>query len=184
MPWRQQHLREKSLRWCWCVLPAGTCSCLCVGVWGCMITLISWCHCACQGSAAAMVVHDGHYSTPADGPTATRTGEALCPRGHACKRGVAQACSAGSFAAANGSTSCSPCDAGYYCPAGSVSQIECGGEDVYCPERSGEPIPVPVGMYSAPVDAGVAVRWQALPCAAGQYCVGGVTVRCSSAPLE
>ena len=42
------------------------------------------------------------------------------------------------------------CQAGYFCPTGSVSptQRECGGEDVYCPTGSGAPIPIPTGYYS------------------------------------
>ena len=37
-----------------------------------------------------------------------------------------------------------PCDAGYYCPAGSSwpTQRECGGPNKYCPVGSGAPLAV------------------------------------------
>ena len=81
---------------------------------------------------------------------------AICPAGSYCVINSVSPtmCPAGRFGSKPGLTSsaCSgPCRAGWYCPLGSVkdTQEECGGEHVYCPTGSSNPLPVEEGYFAA-----------------------------------
>ena len=65
---------------------------------------------AAGGASTCTPVSTGYYSTPADGSTGQRTGQAICPAGNQCHDGVATACVSGSsYQTQTGQTSCIPC---------------------------------------------------------------------------
>ena len=85
----------------------------------------------------------------------TQSGQRICEPGHFCKNGVKRQCPAAKYGEIEGLSSfaCTGvCEAGYYCPPGSVSAREhqCGAADVWCPEGSALPTPVSVGYYTLP----------------------------------
>jgi len=67
------------------------------------------------------------------------------------------------------------CEAGYYCPAGSMvpRQEPCGDGSHYCPTGSGAPVPVPDGYVSAPRTAHPAIRTTTEACPATATCREG-----------
>lgn len=70
------------------------------------------------------------------------------------------------------SSACSAvCPAGFFCPEGSITPVECGGTDVYCPLRSAAPVRVPEGFYSTGVSA--LRRDRIAPCPKGFFCISG-----------
>jgi hypothetical protein len=80
----------------------------------------------------------------------------------------------------------SQCEAGYYCPSGSVSarQVECGDVRLYCPAGSSIPVPVDEGYYTVPAPgaeganpANTTQVAQVL-CEPGNYCVEGSKYTC------
>lgn len=83
-------------------------------------------------------------------------------------------CAAGQWSDDVGrSTACTlPCDAGFYCPAGSAvsNPVECGRIDLYCPPGSDVPRTVPAGSYTA--GGSPTTRTEAVPCDRGMYCPG------------
>lgn len=113
----------------------------------------------------------------------------LCPPGYYCIDGVKSICTAGRFGSVSGSTNSScngVCEAGYYCPAGSISpiQVACGGVNVYCPRGSPEPSVVSIGHYttssnndnsSAFDDYKQQTRTSQSLCPPGYYCTGDGT---------
>ena len=116
------------------------------------------------GSSSRSGVPSGSYST--GGTSTTRTSYATCPAGTYCSGGVRNDCGGNEFYCPGGgsepadvpdgrySTGGDPdtrtghaeCPAGKYCTGG--VQIDCGGEEVYCPAGSDSPTPVPDGQYS------------------------------------
>ena len=79
--------------------------------------------------------------------------QAICPRGSHCLEGVRRLCAAGRYGVHTRETNSSctgPCTAGYYCPAGSISdkQIRCPDAASYCPQESAQPVPVSPGHYT------------------------------------
>jgi hypothetical protein len=71
------------------------------------------------------------------------------------------------------------CSAGFYCPAGSVSNGDylCGSAAVYCPEGSGAPITVMPGYYSLGGVDDTTRSAQAL-CGVGNFCTEGLSRAC------
>jgi hypothetical protein len=135
----------------------------------------------------AICVGAGEYTV---GPSnETRWGVQACHSGSYCWKGVSVLCPAGRFGCAErlGNADCNgPCSAGYYCPAGSVSnqQHACGeSEDMalaatfFCPEGSGFRQVVGAGNYStgSPVSSPHLRTGQEV-CPAGTYCEEGVMV--------
>ena len=79
----------------------------------------------------------------------------ICPVGHYCQDGLKFPCPARYYGGSRGlsSSDCSGlCQAGYYCPVGSVSRREhtCGSNraDQYCPQGSAQPSITSMGYYS------------------------------------
>ena len=72
------------------------------------------------------------------------------------------------------------CEAGYYCPPGSINATanDCGSVDKYCPEGSGSPIDVSEGYYSGPETENESNRSEQTICPIGSYCVNGVKNEC------
>ena len=65
------------------------------------------------GSASPVLVKDGYYSTPADGPPERRTGETICPQGSSCLAGIEQLCEPGKYGHDVGLSKCTEkCSAG------------------------------------------------------------------------
>ena len=118
-----------------------------------------------------------------------------CPPGFSCNNpaNTPQICAAGSWSWWQ-QTACSPCSAGYFCPAGAaapnVPQRMCPKGN-FCPASSSAPTPCPPGTYGVVVrgiSQGAAcracpqgfycpqstanIRLQLL-CDVGRYCVGG-----------
>eukprot|EP00750_Incisomonas_marina_P004846 INCI13503.2.p1 GENE.INCI13503.2~~INCI13503.2.p1 ORF type:complete len:1461 (+),score=200.99 INCI13503.2:175-4557(+) len=136
----------------------------------------------------------------------------VCPLGHFCvqESALPQPCPAGQFGDQEGlksascSTKCtsiasmddpgnvdniicvaSQCEAGYFCPEGSVSQrqVECGHVQLYCPAGSSIPIPVDEGYYTVPDPGAMDNRANTsqagqILCEPGHYCIGGVKYTC------
>eukprot|EP01041_Mallomonas_annulata_P008562 gene8562-17664_t len=81
------------------------------------------------------------------------------------------------------------CNAGFYCPEGSISgkERECGDPSMYCPEGSAEPLRVDLGYYtvgytlSGPLAAttdNAQRRISQKICEAGHYCIRGLKILC------
>lgn len=114
-----------------------------------------------EGSGEPTPVSEGHYTV--GGGAETRSAQQPCEPGFWCTGGERFVCNQGHYGDEYGQSDpdCSGlCHQGYYCTTASTSptQNECGGEDVYCPEGSFEPHPVPLGYYSVRVVAGADVH--------------------------
>ncbi|XP_033646870.1 uncharacterized protein LOC117306372 isoform X1 [Asterias rubens] len=78
----------------------------------------------------------------------------ICPAGSYCPTGTVtpHECDAGSFTASEGQSSCSPCTAGYYCPANTSdpTMYPCSA-GYYCPLETGyeTEFPCPEGTYNS-----------------------------------
>ena len=110
-----------------------------------------------SGSIEPVSVRDGYYSIGGSGSHLTHTSEVITPPGYFAHQGQKFSCFEGSYGNEYGlfEPYCSGfCDAGYYCPPGSVSpkQNICGNSSVYCPYASAEPRPVRKGYYTSRVD--------------------------------
>ncbi|CAM9745585.1 unnamed protein product, partial [Discosporangium mesarthrocarpum] len=114
------------------------------------------------GSAAPRPASKGYYTGGGGIGTGTtdatlvntREWQKLCPKGSFCQGGVIRLCPPGSFGNTEGlgEEGCQGvCPAGWYCPLGSVDPyaFPCRGRKNYCPEGSGEPMPVLRGHYAA-----------------------------------
>ena len=107
-----------------------------------------------EGSARQHFTAQGYYAVqPHINDGGGYSQEVICPRGSYCLEGVRHLCPAGRYGARMRETnsSCTGlCDAGYYCPAGSISskQVQCDFTDKYCPTGSPEPIQVTLGYYT------------------------------------
>jgi len=81
-------------------------------------------------------------------------------------------CAKGYYSINEGSSSCTPCPAGYYCKQdpikGNSGQIEDCTEGHYCKEASEEPEPCPKGTYSPTKN--LHKESECLPCPPGKYC--------------
>lgn len=113
----------------------------------------------------------------------TKIKEEKCPVGSFCMGGVQYLCPEGYYGDKELETSneCSGrCKPGYYCPIGSTSptQMECGGPNVICPERSTIPRYVRAGYYSNEEDPPNTKTSEVL-CPPGFYCPGdGLRHKC------
>lgn len=149
------------------------------------------------GSGAPLPLFDGqdtltggvgaYYAVPspadvtADDPLAGAVAQNVCPMGHYCQEGKKFACPPGRYGSTKGITTplCSGvCEAGYYCPAGSVSPREhrCGGNDVFCPPGSFEPTLVAPDSYG--IGGSVTTRTGQRQCQPGSYCLNGQRFEC------
>lgn len=105
-----------------------------------------------EGSPVPRPVSGGYYSNE-DVSELYRTEQFPCPVGQFCVNSKRYPCPRGTYTDEMETTNpeCKgPCEAGYYCRAGSNSstQFECGGADVICPRGSHSPLPVLNGFYS------------------------------------
>ncbi len=123
-----------------------TCSGLCTAGYYCPENTIEPISCGigkiCPvGSSAPTATKNGYYTV---GPTAssspdTHTSENICEYGHYCSDGQKKECPGGTYGNSTGLSTvlCSGiCRAGFYCPQGSIHELECGGDDFFCPEGS------------------------------------------------
>lgn len=95
--------------------------------------------------------------------------------------GVRYNCPAGRFGNVSGETnsSCSGvCPAGRYCAAGSVTWVDCGGSEYFCPEGTPTKHTVPLGYYSTPLSVPYTQRYTMTQCPAGSYCINGNSTLC------
>lgn len=117
------------------------------------------------GSEAPTSVQPGWFAVAVDDHSddgsmvAVHVSVEECPPGWWCVAGVKSLCPAGRFGASHGLRSpwCDgPCEAGYFCPAGSVTATaeSCGSPAVFCPVGSADPLRVPEGYVSAVIDVG------------------------------
>jgi len=110
-----------------------------------------------DGSTAPSIVHPGYYSVGND--RTRRTGEVECPLGAYCSEGVIYDCPAGRYGITTRleSSDCSgPCQAGFYCPSGSVTRNE---------------LPCPKGRYGN--KEGLATQTCSGACQNPIYCLAG-----------
>lgn len=118
-----------------------------------------------------------------------RIGQEICPPGSYClSDGVSRLCPAGRYGSVSGLSiaRCSGhCEAGYYCPEGSVSprQLPCGNASVFCPIGSAEPQLVYLGHYSVDangLDSEISAETRSAErrCEPGFYCQRGIRRQC------
>ncbi|KAG9392255.1 hypothetical protein J8273_5240 [Carpediemonas membranifera] len=133
-------------------------------------------YCATPGLAAPTgSCSAGYYCTGgADTPTPTdgSTGD-ICPVGNYCPGGSTApvACESGTYQDFEGQTTCTACEAGYYCPEGTSDYtIYTCPAGYYCPEGTitSTEYPCPAGTYSAAT--GRTLVSQCTSCSAGKYC--------------
>jgi hypothetical protein len=136
----------------------------------------------------------GRYGNVAGLDTSECSGP--CERGHYCVAGTADPggtpCPSGRYGSKIGlqTSHCSDecygdvciptvCEAGYFCPPGSLTakQVECGFSDRYCPKGSAAPISVDTGYYSLGSED-VNLRTSQKQCEPGFYCSEGVRYDC------
>ncbi|KAF4127591.1 hypothetical protein GN958_ATG23220 [Phytophthora infestans] len=135
--------------------------------------------------------------------TTRRTEEVACPVGSFCSPneapGGSRLCPGGTFGNVTGlaSATCSgQCNAGHFCPRGSISatQLSCGSVDTFCPSGSSIPTLVSPGFYTVGLGiptSSVAVdvleaeqakdritRVAQRRCEPGHYCVKGERFAC------
>lgn len=107
-----------------------------------------WCP---EGSELPLIVPAGFLG---QGSTKeTQVALTKCPLGSYCVDGVAILCPAGKFGNASslvGAACSGQCQAGYFCPPGSVQArpLRCQGPKQFCPAGSGLPQQVSVGFYT------------------------------------
>ncbi|CAM9193439.1 unnamed protein product, partial [Discosporangium mesarthrocarpum] len=117
-----------------------------------------------EGSGAPSIVGEGNYTF--GGPADQRVGEAICPRGSYCVKGLRHLCPPGTHGSSEGlsSPSCmGKCPAGHYCPMGTASLFS---------NSSSGPIPCPPGVWGRE-GSGNSLCWG--ECRAGYYCPEGST---------
>jgi hypothetical protein len=141
-----------------------------------------------EGSALPRIVEVGYYSTYGagtngdyNGPADVRSYERMCEPGFFCKGGNKFLCRSGHYGAnyRKVTMDCDgPCDAGHYCPEGSISPTEvmCGGPDRFCPRNSSQPIFVKTGYYSTGLDDSRRDAETIAP--PGHYAIAGLVYVC------
>lgn len=109
-------------------------------------------------------------------PTGNHTGVgAECPLGSSCPEGsaVPVSCSPGTYADRIGQSSCTLCEAGYFCLSNAKAYLQspCPA-GYYCPRgtRSAQQYPCPTGTYNP--ENGSTSDSACLPCPPGKYCEG------------
>lgn len=107
-----------------------------------------------DGSSRPLHTAEGYYAVrPHFEAGGGYGGQELCPRGSYCLEGMRHLCPAGRYGAykQNTNASCTGlCTAGYYCPPGSITdmQVRCPDAASYCPTGSAAPVPVTLGYYT------------------------------------
>eukprot|EP01029_Cantina_marsupialis_P013730 TRINITY_DN303_c0_g1_i2.p1 TRINITY_DN303_c0_g1~~TRINITY_DN303_c0_g1_i2.p1 ORF type:complete len:805 (-),score=180.21 TRINITY_DN303_c0_g1_i2:1071-3212(-) len=117
---------------------------------------------------------DGDYETEL-------ANQEKCKLGHYCIDGNIYKCPSGTFGDVDTliDESCSgQCAPGYYCPEGSISstQVECGGDNVFCPTGSSAPTSVKDGYFS--LGGSSTTKFAEEICNKGHYCQNGVMKKC------
>jgi hypothetical protein len=134
-----------------------------------------------EGSGKYTTADPGEFTVgPANTSGAVQDSSVPCYATHYCVQGIMIQCPAGRFGCADRlrTAECNGnCSAGYFCEAGSESNLAdpCGGPHVYCPSGSGAPVWVDAGFYSTGGSADNLHTTQAA-CEAGSYCVNGTKV--------
>ncbi|CBZ49792.1 hypothetical protein NCLIV_002800 [Neospora caninum Liverpool] len=130
----------------------------------------------CPESGVSLPCDEGYIclegattAAPVDGKTGKQ-----CDAGFYCPRGSFKMlpCRPGTTSA-KGASSCTPCEAGKFCPwpgtpAGDPAGVKACPAGHACPEGSARPLPCPVGTFQA--DAGAT---ECTPCPEGHYCGEG-----------
>ncbi|XP_040902513.1 uncharacterized protein LOC121187372 [Toxotes jaculatrix] len=99
----------------------------------------------------------------------------LCPKGHYCPEGSAQAlpCPTGEYQPNPGSDSCIPCRPGFYCEEAIVGDPWPCPPHSFCPAGTMVPQPCPNGTYTQPNQGGLQEERECLPCPPGKFCRAG-----------
>ena len=111
-----------------------------------------------EGSAEPTLVDGGYFSSGGIGPD-KRISQQIAPKGYYAREGLLFLCPAGNYGSTHGLKDplCSGiCEAGFYCPTGSVSskQKMCGHENLFCPRGSPTPLNVRRGFYTTKAEEG------------------------------
>ena len=132
-------------------------------------------YCPGGGTIDPLVCPAGHYCQAETGGTPQR-----CPIGTfnpntgLSREAECNDCTPGSFCDSPGLSAVSGlCEAGYYCPAGSISSTPSSNicpAGSYCPAGSGFPIECPPGTFSSAT--GLESFTECETCTGGQYCEG------------
>ncbi|XP_053729819.1 SCO-spondin isoform X1 [Synchiropus splendidus] len=151
-------------------------------------------YCPVKGTIEASLCPAGHYCPPG-----LVTGNRFpCPAGTmnphlgASSPDACEPCPSGMFCSQPGqSQPTGPCEAGFYCPAGSSrsnstehqdnsSQTHVCPPGHYCPQGTGFPLPCPAGSLSS--SRGLRRRDECLSCPSGRFCRQPGMVALSEAP--
>lgn len=146
------------------------------------------------GTERPVVVEPGWYSAPVSVSEDVRYESESCPKGSFCLGGRQAPCPAGKYGNAIhlSEPSCSgDCQAGFYCPAGSLSDTvqSCGNHTVYCPASTKAPLRVEDGFLGNTSSAAallgsargfqpVEVQSEQVPCVPGSWCKDGISSYC------
>ena len=135
------------------------------------------------GSEVPVRAADGFYTYPTGGALATLI--LPCPAGSYCASGEAQPCATGRYGKLLqlGSPDCSgACNAGFYCPPGSLSPsaVPCGGHEFFCPSGAASPTRVSPGYFSLGGAIDGSSHGAQQPCDPGTYCIMGVERLCAA----
>jgi len=136
------------------------------------------------GSSVPQAITPGYYGLGGGGTNLTFGAQLPCTAGSKCINGIRIPCPAGSYQDLIGQTTCKPCSAGRYCPAGSTSSSQeycapptadpnCQGI-YYCPAGTPTRLTIPNDNYiTIPVDALDNSREDFTTCPVGATCICG-----------
>ena len=137
----------------------------------------------CVGGAKVPCVNGSTYSSEA--------GSSSCRACTACSPGrfvdrpcnvtadtMCSQCAPGTSQDLVNAASCTPCPAGFFCPAGAQERLECGSAALYCPGNGAAPLAVPEGNYSVPEVGSARERTGMAVCPSGYACIGGSKTAC------
>jgi len=151
-------------------------------------------------SATPTISKVGYYTVGETSTSSsdTHSNEKICEHGHYCINGEKKMCPGGTYGNSTGLSTilCSGiCRPGFFCPEGSIHEMECGGDEFFCPEGSSRRERVLLGGDIGPDnhDKGAfytlggtpdgshsknATRNDQKRCPQGSYCVNGVRRPC------
>jgi hypothetical protein len=124
-----------------------------------------------EGSSAPSLAPAGYYTAPESSAFAIVALE--CPPGSFCSNGKLEYCPPGRYQAGVLATSGDNCTAcllgGFFCRAGSVSPVQCGGDEFYCPPGAKEQVVAGAGNYTLGLPG---ARAAVAVCPPGYFCPG------------
>ena len=148
-------------------------------------------YCSTTGATTYQGGCNAGYYCPA-GSTSASPPSSYCEAGHKCAGGNAdqEPCAITDYQLETGQSTCSTCEAGYYCEGGSTRKLCPAGS--YC-ESGNKLINCPPGTYRTDEGASLSTQCASCPagqacekpgmvyavttCAPGYYCTGGTTTR-------